>query len=444
MTKLGTEKVGSLLLRLSIPAIIAQVVNLLYNIIDRIYIGRMDDGELAIAGVGVAFPIIILIGAFSQLFGMGGAPRCSMKLGAKDKEGAEEVMTASFTMLVVVSILITTIFSIFAEPILFMFGASEATITYATDYLGIYLWGTIFSLIAIGMNPFINTQGFARTSMATILLGAIINIVLDPIFIFTLDMGVKGAAYATVISQAVSAIWVILFLRFKSDALKLRRRFIIPKWSVVWSIISLGIAPFIMQSTESLVLISLNTQLLRYGGDLAVGSMTILMSLLQMATMPLQGISQGLQPIVSYNFGAGNLKRVRRCIRLALISGGSYIFILCTALMIFPSGFVKIFTTDSQLIEMTATFIPIYFFGVYLFGLQIICQQVFVSLGQAKISLFIAILRKIVLLVPLIYVLPNFFEDKQFGVIIAEPISDMTSAITAITIFIIFYKKRLH
>ena len=444
MTKLGTEKVGALLLKLAIPAIIAQVVNLLYNIIDRIYIGRMADGEVAIAGVGVTFPIIILIGAFSLLFGMGGAPRCSMKLGANDRTGAEEVMTARFTMLVVVSVLITTIFSIFAEPLLFLFGASEVTINYATDYLGIYLWGTIFSLIAIGMNPFINTQGFARTSMATILIGAVINIVLDPIFIFTLDMGVKGAAYATVISQAVSAIWVILFLRFKSDALKLRKRFFIPRWSVVWSIISLGVSPFIMQSTEALVLISLNTQLLKYGGDLAVGAMTILTSLLQIATMPLQGISQGLQPIVSYNYGAGNLRRVRRCIRLALLSGGTYIFILCTALMIFPSSFVRIFTTDPQLIETTASFIPIYFLGVYIFGLQIICQQVFVSLGQAKISLFIAILRKIVLLVPLIYIMPNLFNDKQFGVIVSEPISDITSAITAIIIFIVFYKKRLH
>ena len=444
MTKLGTEKVGSLLLKLAIPAIIAQLVNLLYNIVDRIYIGRMSDGEIAIAGVGVTFPIIILVGAFSLLFGMGGAPRCSMKLGAQDRAGAEEIMTASFTMLVVASILITTIFSIFAEPLLFLFGASDVTIKYATDYLGIYIWGTTFSLIAIGMNPFINTQGFARTSMATILIGAAINIVLDPIFIFTLDMGVKGAAYATVISQAVSAIWVLLFLRFKSDALKLRRRFIAPKWHVTWSIISLGIAPFIMQSTESLVLISLNTQLQKYGGDLAVGSMTILTSLLQIATMPLQGISQGVQPIVSYNFGSGNIRRVRRCIRLALLSGGSYIFILCTALMVFPRSFVQIFTTESQLIDLTASFIHIYFFGVYIFGLQIICQQIFVSLGQAKISLFIAILRKIVLLVPLIYIMPNFFEDKLFGVIIAEPISDIASAITAITIFIYFYKKRLH
>ncbi len=395
MTKLGTDKIGALLLKFAIPAIIAQVVNLLYNIIDRVFIGRMDDGEMAIAGVGVTFPIIILIGAFSMMFGMGGAPRCSIKLGANDKDGAEEVMTASFTMLVVVGVIITVLFSIFSEPILFLFGASEATINYATDYLDIYLLGTVFSLIAIGMNPFINSQGFAKTSMATILIGAIINITLDPIFIFTLDMGVKGAAYATVISQAVSAIWVILFLRLQTGALKLRKRFLIPSWDVIWSIISLGIAPFVMQSTEALVLISLNTQLLRYGGDLAVGSMTILTSLFQIATMPLQGISQGLQPIVSYNFGSGDLRRVRRCIRLALLSGGSYIFILCTTLLLFPRAFVGIFTTDSQLIDMTARFIPIYFFGVYLFGLQIICQQVFVSLGQAKISLFIAILRKV-------------------------------------------------
>ena len=444
MTKLGTEKIGSLLLKLAIPAIIAQVVNLLYNIIDRIYIGRMEDGEMAIAGVGVTFPIIILICSFSALFGMGGAPRCSMKLGAKDREGAEEVMTASFTMLVVVAVLITIFFSVFAEPILFLFGASDVTITYATDYLGIYLCGTIFSLISIGMNPFINTQGFARTSMATILIGAIINIILDPIFIFTLDMGVKGAAYATVISQAISAVWVIIFLRFKDDALKLRSRFLLPKWSVVWSIISLGIAPFIMQSTESLVLISLNTQLLKYGGDLAVGAMTILTSLLQVATMPLQGIAQGLQPIVSYNFGSGDLRRVRKCIRLALLSGGIYIFIQCTALMVFPRIFVEIFTTDSQLIDMTASFIPIYFLGVYIYGLQIICQHIFVSLGQVKISLFIAVLRKIILLVPLIYILPRFFDSKQFGVIVSEPISDIISATTAITLFIIYYKKRLH
>ena len=444
MTKLGTEKVGALLTKLAIPAIIAQVVNLLYNIIDRIYIGRMVDGDVAIAGVGVTFPIIILIGAFSLLFGMGGAPRCAIKLGEQDREGATEVMTASFMMLMVAAVVITVVFSIFTEPILFMFGASEATIGYATDYLGIYLLGTIFSLIAIGMNPFINTQGFARTSMATILIGAVINIVLDPIFIFTLDMGVKGAAYATVISQAVSALWVILFLRLKKDTLKIRKKYMFPRITVVWSIVSLGVAPFIMQSTESLVLISLNIQLLKYGGDVAVGAMTILTSLLQLVTMPLHGISQGMQPIVSYNYGANNLSRVRRCIRLALLAGGSYVFVLCTLFMLFPELFVKIFTTDAKLIEVTSSLIPIYFLGVYIFGLQIICQQVFVSLGQAKISLFIAALRKIVLLVPLIYILPQFFENKQLGVVIAEPISDIISALTAITIFLVFYKKRLH
>lgn len=439
---LGKGNISKLLISLAAPAIVAQLVNVLYNIVDRIFIGRMDNGELAMAGVGVAFPILMLISAFSALIGMGGAPLCAIKMGEKNNEEAEKIMSNSFAMLLIIAVVLTTGFLIFKEPILWAFGASEATIGYALDYLSIYVLGTIFVQIALGMNSYINTQGFAKIGMMTVVIGAIINIVLDPIFIFVLDMGVKGAALATVAGQMVSALWVLKFLFGKQSILKIRKKYMVPDLKVVGATMALGVSPFIMQSTESLVLISLNTRLSMFGGDLAVGAMTIMSSIMQIVVMPLQGLAQGAQPIVSYNYGAKQMDRVKKTFKLTLISCLGFTVIMCSLLMIFPNIFVAIFNNKPELVEITTWAIRIYFLEIFVFGAQIACQQTFLALGQAKISLFLALLRKVVLLVPLIYILPNFFQDKLMGVLVAEPIADIIATLTTVTCFMIFYKKK--
>ena len=439
---LGKGNISKLLISLAAPAIVAQLVNVLYNIVDRIFIGRMDNGELAMAGVGVAFPILMLISAFSALIGMGGAPLCAIKMGEKNNDEAEKIMSNSFSMLLIIAVILTTGFLIFKEPILWAFGASEATIGYALDYLSIYVLGTIFVQIALGMNSYINTQGFAKIGMMTVVIGAIINIVLDPIFIFVLDMGVKGAALATVAGQMVSALWVLKFLFGKQSILKIRKKYMVPDLKVVGATMALGVSPFIMQSTESLVLISLNTRLSMFGGDLAVGAMTIMSSIMQIVVMPLQGLAQGAQPIVSYNYGAKQMDRVKKTFKLTLISCLGFTVIMCSLLMIFPNIFVAIFNNKPELVEITTWAIRIYFLGIFVFGAQIACQQTFLALGQAKISLFLALLRKVVLLVPLIYILPNFFQDKLMGVLVAEPIADIIATLTTVTCFMIFYKKK--
>lgn len=440
-TNLGEGSVGKLLLSLALPAIVAQLVNVLYNIVDRIFIGRMVNGEVAMAGVGVAFPIIMIISAFSALIGMGGAPLAAIKMGEKDNEGAEKIISNSFSTLIIIGLICTIVFLIFKEDLLWAFGASDATIGYAVDYLTIYLIGTVFVQIALGMNPFINTQGFAKIGMVTVVIGAIINIVLDPIFVFKLNLGVKGAALATILSQFVSAIWVLTFLFGKKSILKIRVNYLAPKFKVLLPIVALGVSPFIMQSTESLVLISMNNKLQLYGGDLAVGAMTIMSSIMQIVTLPLMGLSQGAQPIISYNFGAKNIERVKRTFKLLLTSCLTYTFIMWAALMVFPEVFVGIFNNKPELVEITSWSMRIFFGGIFIFGAQIACQQTFLALGQAKISLIMALLRKVVLLVPLIFILPMFFEDKLKAVLFAEPISDIIAALTTITVFIIFYKK---
>lgn len=440
-TNLGEGSVGKLLLSLALPAIVAQLVNVLYNIVDRIFIGRMASGEVAMAGVGVAFPIIMIISAFSALIGMGGAPLAAIKMGEKDNEGAEKIISNSFSTLIIIGLICTIVFLIFKEDLLWAFGASDATIGYAVDYLTIYLIGTVFVQIALGMNPFINTQGFAKIGMVTVVIGAIINIVLDPIFIFKLNLGVKGAALATILSQFVSAIWVLTFLFGKKSILKIRVNYLAPKFKVLLPIVALGVSPFIMQSTESLVLISMNNKLQLYGGDLAVGAMTIMSSIMQIVTLPLMGLSQGAQPIISYNFGAKNIERVKRTFKLLLTSCLTYTFIMWAALMVFPEVFVGIFNNKPELVEITSWSMRIFFGGIFIFGAQIACQQTFLALGQAKISLIMALLRKVVLLVPLIFILPMFFGDKLKAVLFAEPISDIIAALTTITVFIIFYKK---
>ncbi|WMJ80878.1 MATE family efflux transporter [Clostridium sp. MB40-C1] len=443
-TNLGSDNVKKLLFKLATPAIIGQIVNVLYNIVDRIFIGRMQNGALAMAGVGVAFPIIIIISAFSALVGMGGAPLAAIKMGENDNDGAEKIMSNSFSVMVILSIILTIVFLIFKDSILWKFGASNSTIGFAEDYLTIYLIGTLFVLIALGMNPFINTQGFAKTGMITVMIGALINIILDPIFIFVLNLGVKGAAIATIISQCISAIWVLFFLLGKKSTIKIRKKYIVPNKKVVLSIILLGISPFIMQSTESLVLIFLNSKLQTYGGDLAVGAMTIMSSIMQIIILPVLGLTQGAQPIISYNFGAKKIGRVKSTFRLLIICCISYTIIMWGSLMLFPKLFVSIFNNKPELVTITSWSIRIYFAGIGIFGAQLACQQTFLALGQAKSSLKLALLRKIVLLIPLIFILPLFMKDKLFSVLLAEPIADIVGSIVTIISFTIFYKNTLN
>ena len=442
-TDLGKDSIVKLMFKLSTPAIIAQIVNVLYNIVDRIFIGRMTNGDLAMAGVGVSFPIILLISAFSSLAGMGGAPLAAIKMGEEDNESAEKIMANSFSLLIIMSIVLTSLFLLFKEPILIAFGASEKTLSYGIDYISIYLLGTIFVQIALGMNAYINTQGFAKISMMTVAIGAIINIILDPILIFKLNLGVKGAALATLTAQAVSAIWVLRFLFGNKSILKIRRKNLKLNKKIVLSIVGLGIAPFIMQSTESLLLISFNTQLSKYGGDLAVGAMTIMSSIMQMILLPMMGLTQGAQPIISYNYGAKDIDRVKKTFQLCLVMTLIYSSIAWIILMTSSEVVVKIFNNDPSLLEITSNCIKIYFAGIFIFGAQISCQQTFLALGQAKISLFLALLRKVILLIPLIFVVPMILSDGLVAVLLAEPISDIIAALTTIICFIIFYKKTL-
>lgn len=442
-TDLGKDKIGSLLFKLSMPAIVAQLVNLLYNMVDRIFIGQMPNGEIAIAGIGVAFPVIIIVSAFSALVGMGGAPLAAIKMGEGDDHAAEEIMSNSFSMLVILSMIITVVVLIFKEPILLMFGASAATIGYSMDYLTIYVLGTISVQIALGLNPFINAQGFAKMGMMSVMIGAVINIILDAIFIVGLGMGIKGAAFATIIAQSVSAIWILKFLLGQRTKLKIRKKYLMPKWKIVKNTMALGVSPFVMQATESLVLISFNNMLFLYGGDLAVGAMTIMSSLMQIIMMPMMGLSQGAQPIISYNYGAKQIDRVKETFKILFKIGLSFTTIMCLLLMIFPQIFVGVFNSNPEFVQFASWSIRIYFGGIFAFGAQIACQQTFLALGQAKISLLLALLRKIVLLIPLIFILPSFMENKLLAVLLAEPIADLTAAIVTTIAFSIFYKKKL-
>ena len=441
--ELETGSVGKLLVKLAAPAIVAQLVNVLYNIVDRMFIGRMESGAVAMAGVGLSFPIITLISAFAALIGMGGGPLAAIKMGEKDNDGAEKIMGNAVAALVLLAIIITLVFQVYKEPVLWLFGASNNTISYAVDYIGIYLAGTIFVMIALGLNPFITTQGFAKTGMITVAIGAVLNIVLDPILIFELNMGVKGAALATIISQGVSAIWVLVFLAGKKTILRIKLKNIRINPKIVGGMMALGVSPFIMQSTESLVLISLNTKLRMYGGDIAVTSMTVMSSIMQMITLPILGITQGAQPITSYNYGAKNFDRVRQSFKLCLISCLTFTLVATSACLIFPAFFVKIFNSDPQLIEFTTWAMRIYFVGMSIFGIQIACQQTFLALGKAKISLILAMLRKIILLIPLIFILPMFMENKLFAVLLAEPIADILAVASTAICFYNFYKKNL-
>ena len=440
--RLGKAPLGRLIVSMVLPAVAAQLINVLYNIVDRIYIGHIAEcGDVALTGVGVTFPIIMLISAFSAFAGMGGAPLSSIELGKKDYDKAEQILGNSAGMLILFSLLLTVVFSIFKTPILYAFGASETTIVYAKEYIGIYLIGTIFVQLALGLNTFISGQGASKTAMLSVLIGAITNICLDPLFIFAFGMGVKGAAFATILSQAVSALWVVRFLTSKKSVIRLKVKNMRFKSEIMKKIAALGISPFIMQSTESFVSITLNSGLQRYGGDLYVGTMAIMTSVMQLIVIPTQGITQGVQPIISYNYGAGNKDRVKGAFIRMLAITFLGMFVLAGIAVIWPQVYAGIFTTNKELADLTAQVMPIYFLGMTIFGIQSSCQSTFVALGQAKVSVFIALLRKVILLIPLAIILPKFIG--VMGIYLAEPIADFISVATTAVLFVITAKRIL-
>ena len=441
---MGTGSVKKLMLQLAVPALVGQVINLLYNVVDRIYIGHIPEiGGTALTGVGLFGPLLMLITASAMLAGSGGAPRAAIAMGQRDTDTAEKIMANCFSVLLILAAVITSVFYFAAPTLLRLFGASDATLPYAVEYGRIYILGSVFVLVVMGMNPFITTQGFAKFSMLTTVIGAVINIVLDPIFIFVLDMGVAGAATATVISQAVSALWILTFLTGKKTILKLKIKNmkLIPK--VILPCLGLGISTFVMVGTESLLSISFTSSLSRYGGDVAVGAMTVLTSINQLVTMPLSGICQGGQPIISYNYGAGKHDRVKEAFWCQFLICVSYTTLFWLALMIAPNFFAGIFTSDMALVDYTAWALRIFLACGFSVGFQISCQQSFMALGQAKISLLMACLRKIVLLIPLIFILPMFFRNQAFAVFLAEPISDLTAAAVTTIMFFTQFKKIL-
>ena len=441
---LGTEPIGKLLMKLALPTVAAQLINMLYNIVDRIYIGHIPgDGALALTGVGVCMPIIMIVSAFAALVGNGGAPRATIYMGKKDNDTAERILGNCFTAQIIISAVLTMVLLIWNRDLLLAFGASENTIDYAVAYMNIYAFGTVFVQITLGMNLFITAQGFAKTGMLSVLLGAVTNIILDPVFIFGFHMGVRGAALATILSQALSCIWVLCFLFGKKTVLRLKKRYMTVKKEILLPCLALGSSVFIMQSSESVISVCFNSSLLKYGGDIAVGAMTILTSVMQFAMLPLQGIAQGAQPISSYNYGANNADRVKKTFRLLLITCLSYSALLWAAVQLAPRVFVSIFTADTDLIRFTAPMLKIYLGGLFLFGIQIACQMTFTSLGKAVNSIIVAVVRKFVLLVPLIYIMPHMVSDPTTGVYMAEPIADITAVIFTSVLFTFQFKKAL-
>lgn len=441
---LGTAPIGKLLLKLSIPTVIAQLINMLYNVVDRIYIGHIPgEGSLALTGVGVCMPIIMIVTAFAALISSGGAPRASICMGKQDNKSAEQILGNCFSLQIVVSIVLTVVLLIWNKDLLMAFGASKNTLGYATDYMRIYALGTLFVQLTLGMNAFITAQGFTTTSMVSVLIGAICNITLDPVFIFVFNMGVKGAALATVLSQAISTIWVVVFLSGKKTQLHLRKKYMGLKPKIFLPCVALGLATFIMQASESVVTVCFNSSLLHYGGDIAVGAMTILTSVMQFAMLPLQGIAQGSQPIASYNYGAKNADRVKKTFRLLVITCLTYSTLLWAAVQILPKVFVSIFTSDAKLVAFTAPMLKIYLGGLFLFGIQIACQITFTSLGKAVNSIIVAVMRKFVLLLPLIYIMPHVVSNPTIGVYMAEPIADIIAVLFTSVLFTFQFKKAL-
>ena len=441
---LGTAPIGKLLLKLSIPTVIAQLINMLYNIVDRIYIGHIPgEGSLALTGVGVCMPIIMIISAFAALVSSGGAPRASIYMGKQEEESAEKILGNCFSPQIIISLILTAVLLIWSKDLLLAFGASENTIGYATDYMRIYAFGTLFVQLTLGMNSFITAQGFTTVSMVSVVIGAVCNITLDPVFIFGFHMGVKGAALATILSQGISMIWVVLFLCGSKTQLHLRTKYMRLEPKVILPCVALGLAAFIMQASESIVSVCFNSSLLRYGGDIAVGAMTILTSVMQFAMLPLQGIAQGAQPISSYNYGAKKADRVKKTFRLLVITCFVYSTLLWTAVELIPKAFIIIFTSDADLITFSAPMLRIYLGGLCLFGIQVACQMTFTSLGKAVNSIIVAVVRKFVLLIPLIYIVPHIVSDPTTGVYMAEPIADVIAVTFTSVLFAVQFKKAL-
>lgn len=442
---LATARIPRLMLKMATPTVVAQIVNLLYNIVDRIYIGHIPDvGDLALTGVGICMPLMLFMNAFAMLAGAGGAPRAAIAMGQGNKTEANRIMGNCFTMLLIFAAGISILYIAAAEPILRFFGGSENTLPYAVEYMDVISIGAVFTLIVMGMNPFLTTQGFTSFSMLTTLIGAVTNIILDPILIFGLDMGVRGAAVATVSSQIISAVFVLWFLtKGKRSLLRLKLSSMKLKGAVIGPCLALGISGFVMVATESLLSVCFNSSLQKYGGDLAVGAMTIITSCAQLITMPTSGICQGCQPIVSFNYGAGNKDRVRQCFKLQMLICGSYTILFWLASVLVPGVFVRVFNDDPNLVSYTSWSMRIYMAGIFSLGFQLTCQQCFMALGQAKVSLLLACLRKLILLIPLIFILPNFFDNKVFAVFLAEPVSDIIAASVTVTVFALRFQKTL-
>ena len=442
---LGTEPVGRLLLKLALPTVAAQLINMLYNIVDRIYIGHIPKvGSLALTGVGVCMPLIMIVSAFAALVSTGGAPRASICMGKGDKDSAENILGNCFSMQILVSLILTVILLLGNRTFLMAFGASENTIEYAVSYMNIYAVGTIFVQLTLGMNAFITAQGFAKTGMLSVLIGAVSNILLDPIFIFGFHMGVRGAALATIISQTFSCIWVLSFLFGKKTTLRIRKKYMRLQSSVFLPTLALGLATFIMQSSESVISVCFNSSLLKYGGDIAVGAMTILTSVMQFAMLPLQGLGQGAQPIISYNYGAKNVSRVKSAFKLLLKVDLAYAAILWLTVLIFPRAFASMFTTDAALLDYTGSALRIYFAVLVIFGIQMACQMTFTSLGKAAASITVAVMRKFVLLIPLIYIMPHILSSNQtMAVYMAEPIADTLAVTFTAILFSFQFRKAL-
>lgn len=439
--KLGTAPLGRLMLSMGIPTLIAQLINLLYNIVDRIYIGQ-GVGREALTGVGLTLPVIMIISAFSAFAGAGGAPLAAISLGQGNKERAENIVGNVFTMLCGFSVMLMIVFYIIGKPFLYLVGASDSTYQFAGAYLNVYLIGTLFVQIVIGLNPFITAQGQSKIAMGSVLIGAVLNIILDPVFIFGFQMGVRGAALATLLSQCAGAVWVMRFMLSPKTSLRLKMQFLRPDMKIVGSIMALGIAPFIMQSTESLISVVMSSGLQKYGGDLYVGSLTILQSIMQLINIPIQGFTQGVQPVLSYNFGAGNLERVKKVYRRIILMTTAFSFLLTSFAMMFPKLLARMFTQDKELIELLGKVAPVFLAGMLVFGIQMGCQTTFMGLGQAKISLFMALLRKVILLVPFALIFPMITQDVM-SIYFAECMADALAAIVCGSVFLLTIRKIL-
>lgn len=441
---LGTEPVGRLMFRLSVPTVIAQVINMMYNLVDRVFIGHIPgEGSLALTGVGVCMPLILLVSALAALVSSGGAPRASIYMGRNENEYAEKILGSCFTLQILVSAVFTMVLLLWNEEMLLAFGASDRTIEYATAYMNIYAAGTVFVQLTLGMSAFISCQGFTKVSMYSVVIGAVLNIALDPLLIFVMGMGVRGAALATVISQSASCVWVMAFLTGEKTVLRLKRSNLGLSPKVILPCVALGTAVFIMQASEGVISVCFNSSLLNYGGDTAVGTMTIMTSVMMFAMLPLQGIGQGAQPVISYNYGAGNRERVKKAFRLLLVVSVIYAVILHLAIMLAPQVFVSVFTQDRELIEFAAPMMRIYFAGLALLGVQTACQLTLTALGKSVSSIVVAVVRKFVLLIPLIYILPHMIADRTMAVYMSEPVADVIAVSFTAVLFTCKFRKTL-